>query len=187
MNNHSLPTRKSTAHTRALAVERNAAEALPYLETAIPIGLAGAASTAAFVFVMDVIAGQPLATPNALGAAIFRGVSFDLASPIAAINVLSYTLLHAALFIIAATAAIVAEFTLTQRGVSPKAQFVTGAFTIFAGLQTSILTLLMLLDVPLTEEFGFGRLLAINAVAATTMATAGYARLTGRIGNTGRS
>ena len=187
---NSTPTENSTrshgpqAAARATTLDRPNVEALPYLETAIPIGLTGAASVAVFVFLMDVAAGQPLATPNALGAAIFRGMAFDLSTPILAIHVLSYTLLHSALFVIAATVAIVSEFTLTDRGVSLKAQFVPGAVGLFVALQASILTLIALLDVPAANDLGYSRLLAINVVAAVAMATTTYfwasARMTSR-------
>lgn len=174
------PTRSSTRARRPLAaarvapLERSNVEALPYLETAIPIGLIGAGSVAVFVFILELSAGQPLATPNALGATIFRGMAFDLSTPIEAINVLSYTLLHSALFVIAASAAIVAEFTLSDRGVSLEAQFVPGAAGLFVALQASVLTLIALLDVPAANGLGYGRLLAINGVAAVAMATTTY-------------
>lgn len=155
----------------ALALDqRTSTDALPYLETAVPIGLIGAASVAAIVFALDVAMGMPLATPNALGATIFRGMAFDLALPIAAINVFAFTLLHSALFIIAASAAIVVESSLNERGVSMNAQFVPGTAALFGSLQASILTLLVLLDIPWTDGFGFGRLLLINGLAATVMA-----------------
>jgi hypothetical protein len=159
---------------RAAAIERSNTEALPYLETAVPIGLTGAAAVAVFVFLIDLAAGQPLATPNALGAAIFRGIAFDLATPIEAIHVLSYTLLHSALFVIAATAAIVSEFSFSEKGISLGKQFLPGTAALFVALQASILTLVALLDLPVSNRFEFGRLLAINGVAAFAMSTTTY-------------
>ena len=167
-------SRATAAIATKLTPQQAAAESLPYLETAIPIGLVGAAAVAVFVLFLDLAAGQVLATPNALGAAVFRGVAFDLGTPIAAINVFSYTLLHSALFIIAATAAITVGYTLTERGVPLAMQFVSGTVLLFGGLHTSILTLMLLVDAPLATTLGPARLLAINAVAAAAMATTGY-------------
>jgi hypothetical protein len=164
--------------TRAIAAERtlsqSSAEAMPYLETAIPIGMAGAAAVAVLVFLLDLVSGQPLATPNALGATIFRGMPFDLATPIETINVFSYTLLHSALFIVAATAAITAEFSLSTQKVSLKTQFLIGVVALWSALQASITTLMLLLDIPVVDGFAAGRLLTINALAATAMATVVY-------------
>ena len=127
------------------------------------------------VLVLDIAAGQALATPNALGAAVFRGLAFDLDTPITAINVFGYTLLHSSLFIIAATGAITVEYTLTERGVPLATQCIGGAVLLFGALHTSILTLMLLVDAPLDSTLGPARLLAINAIAAGAMATATYA------------
>ncbi len=173
--------RNAQAKAAVRTLHTSRAEAMPYLETGIPVGLAGAIGVAVIVFVLDLISGQPLATPNALGAAIFRGMPFDFATPIEAINVFSYTLLHSALFVIAATAAITMEFTLTKHNVSLNSQFVMGIVCLFVALQTSIMTMLLLLDVPIVDDFSTNKLLAINALAATAMATAFYRRATLRL------
>ena len=121
------------------------------------------------------MAGQPLATPNALGAAVFRGLAFDLETPISAVNVFSYTLLHTSLFIVAATAAVTVEYTLTEIGVPLETQSVGGAVLLFGALHASILTLMLLVDAPVATTLGPARLLTINAIAAAAMATATYA------------
>ncbi|MEM9176653.1 MAG: hypothetical protein AAGC67_15625 [Myxococcota bacterium] len=171
-NRQQARARATTAPT--LTSRQAAAEAMPYLEVAIPIGLVGASTVAAFVLLLDLIAGQALATPNALGAAVFRGEAFDLGTPITAIDVVSYTLLHTALFIVAATGAITVEYTLTERGVPLVTQCLGGAALLFAVLHATILTMMLLVDAPLDTTLGPARLLAINAVAAAAMATATY-------------
>lgn len=163
-----------TAQARAIPMDRDASEAMPYLEAAIPIGLAGAAAVAVFVFFIDSAVGRPLATPNALGATIFRGAAFDLGAPIQAIHVFSYTLLHSALFVIAATAAITAEFTWTRQGLSKARQFMIGTPALFVALQASFVTMMMLLGIDWNTEFSLTRLLAINAIASAAMATILY-------------
>ena len=164
-----------TAVARPLSKRQAVAESMPYLEVAIPIGLVGAAVVAAFVLVLDLASGQALATPNALGASAFRGLAFDLGAPIKAIDVFSYTLLHTALFVVAATGAVTVEYTLTEIGVPLATQCLGGAVLLFASLHTSILTMMLLVDAPLDTTLGPARLLAINAIAAAAMATATYA------------
>ena len=165
-----------TPQARAIALEPDASVAMPYLEAAIPIGLAGAAAVAAFVFCIDWAMGSPLATPNALGATIFRGAAFDLGAPIQPIHVFSYTLLHSALFVVAATAAITAEFTWTRQGLSKSLQFMIGTPVLFVALQSSFVTMMMLLGIDWNAEFTLTRLLAINAIASAAMASVLYTR-----------
>lgn len=174
MNDRPTP-RATSAVARPLTVRQAAAESMPYLEVAVPIGFVGAAAVAAFVLVLDIAAGQPLATPNALGAAVFRGLAFDLGTPISAINVFSYTLLHSAIFVVAATGAVTVEYTLTENEVPLSTQCIGGAVLLFGALHTSILTLMLLVYAPLETTLGPARLLAINAIAAAAMATATYA------------
>lgn len=175
-------TRATTSVALPMTARQAAVESMPYLEAAVPIGLVGAAAVAALVLVLDVAAGQALATPNALGATIFRGATFDLDTPIAAINVFSYTLLHSALFVVAATAAVTAEYSLTEAGVPLTTQVVGGTVLLFGALQASILTLMLLVDAPLETSLGPVRLLAINGVAAAAMATAAYVVAIRRLG-----
>ena len=132
MNESRTQSRKKSV-VEAVTLDKNSADAMPYLEAAIPIGLAGAGAVAGFVLLLDLIAGQPFATPNALGATIFRGVTFDLSTPIAAINIFSFTLIHTALFIVAAAAAITAEFTLSNQNVPLRSQFLIGIASLTAG------------------------------------------------------
>ncbi len=163
------------AVARPLSTRQAAVESMPYLEVAVPIGFVGAAAVAVFVLVLDLAAGQPLATPNALGAAVFRGLAFDLGTPISAINVFAYTLLHSSIFVVAATGAVTVEYTLTEKGVPLATQCIGGSVLLFGSLHMSILTLMLLVNAPLDTTLGPARLLAINAIAAAAMATATYA------------
>lgn len=177
-SNDSLSNSLSDARARARAIpmERDASEAMPYLESAVPVGLAGAAVVAVFVFGLDVVAGRPLATPNALGAAIFRGEAFSLNAPIQTVSVFGYSLLHSVLCVIMATAAITAEYTWTRQGLSKLTQFAIGTPLLFLSLQAGFMTLALLLDIDWVSEFGLKRLLATNALAAITMSTVLYYR-----------
>ena len=178
---HSDSTSRITrARAASRRLKQSSAEELPYLEASIPAGLTGAAAVAAKISLFDVASGQPLAPSNALGATNFRAMSFDLATPVEATNVFSYKLMHAALFIRVATAAITAEFSLSQRFVSLGSQFLMGAVALFVALQVSILTML-LLDIPVTSDFGAGRLPVINALAATATALFVYSHAAKRL------
>ena len=156
------------------------AETLPYLGAALPIGLAGAAAVAVFVLVLDTLVGRPLATPNALGATVFHGAPFDLGAPIQAGYVFAYTLMHGALFCIAAAGAVSAEATLSRQGVSLPAQCVFGVVGLFLGLFVSFLLMASLSEIRLSAELGVGRILASNMVGAVAMATAVHQRAVAR-------
>jgi hypothetical protein len=149
---------------------------LPYLGAALPIGVIGAAAVAIFAFVLDTLAGRPLATPNALGATLFHGAPFDLAAPIQAGYVFAYTLMHGALFCIAAAGAVSAEATLSRQGVSLNVQFVFGAVGLFLGLLASFLLMASLSEIRWSADFGVGRILASNVIGAVAMATAIHQR-----------
>jgi len=70
---HAQRSDAGSAHGGAPAREENPLRDLPYLRYGIPTGLVGAAVVAVFFLVVDLVAGQPLATPSALGATLFRG------------------------------------------------------------------------------------------------------------------
>lgn len=80
---------------------RRSRENHPYLRWGIGAGVLGALVVALFFGVLDLMAGRPFATPSALGAALFLSESqpSDPAQPPQGLMVLSYTLVHAALFV----------------------------------------------------------------------------------------
>ncbi len=172
----------ATAHIHGRGSLPSTAEpdAMPYLGAALPVGIVGAAAVAVFTLVLDSLAGRPLATPSALGATILFGAEFDLGAPIQSASVFGYTLMHGALFVIAAAGAVSAEFTLSKQGMPLGIQFSYGFAGLFLGLLLSISGLLWMAGIPLTPEFGMGRLAASNAVAAVAMATMVYRRATAR-------
>jgi hypothetical protein len=153
---------------------------MPYLGAALSVGLVGAATVAVFVLILDTLAGHPLGTPNALGAALFRGESLALDAPIRAGLVFGYTLLHGATFIAVAAAAVSAEHTLSRRGVSLVVQFVWGIGGLFLGLLALFLLLGSLLGIDWRAGMGLERLVLTNAVAAFSMAITVYLRGSGR-------
>ncbi|MFK7895380.1 MAG: hypothetical protein AB8G23_06070 [Myxococcota bacterium] len=145
------------------------------MESSIPLGIAGAVTVAVAVLALDWLGGRPLATPNALGATVFRGAEFNLLAPIEGILVFGYTLLHTAAFVIAATAAVSVEKTLRSLGVSLRTQFFVGIPALFLCLHLGSLAMFSVLGISL-ESFGSSRLLAINGLAAMGIATAFWIR-----------
>lgn len=143
--------------------------AMPYLNAAVPVGLVGAGAVALFILILDVVAGQPLGTPNALGATLLRGAPFDASAPIQPGLVFGYTLLHVATFIAVATAAVSAEFTLARAGMPVYQQLVLGVVGLALALQIVFLVLTQLLDLAWVGELGFERILIANLIAAVAM------------------
>jgi hypothetical protein len=155
-------------------------ESMPYIGAAVPVGLVGAAFVAVYVLIVDWLAGSPLGTPNALGAALFRGETFALQAPIEPALVFGYTLLHGTAFVVVAAAAVSAEYTLVRRGVSLAVQFAGGLAGLFFGLQAMFLALTVVLDISWAGDLGIGRIVIANAIAAVTMAVTVYLRGHGR-------
>jgi len=166
----------SVARSSAHLNERS----MPYLGSALPVGLVGAASVAIFVLVLDALAGRPFATPNALGAVLFRGEAFSLDAPIRPALVFGYTLMHGAAFASVAAAAVSAEYTLTKRRVSLPLQLVSGVVGILLGLQGLFVALAVLLGISWVGELGFERIVVANLIAAFSMALTVHLRGEGR-------
>jgi hypothetical protein len=164
---HTSTTLSDDSRTRG--AEASAAS-VPYLGASVPVGLAGASAVALFILLLDSLAGQPLGTPNALGATLLRGEAFDPTAPIRPALVFGYTLLHVATFIAVGAAAVSAEFTMSREGASLPFQLVTGVAGLLIALQSIFLALTLLLDLGWVGGIGFERILAANAIAALTMA-----------------
>lgn len=154
----------------ARATESDGAVAMPYLGASVPVGLAGASAVALFILILDSLSGNPLGTPNALGATLLRGEAFDPSAPIRPALVFGYTLLHAATFVAVASAAVSAEFSLSRAGVSLPVQLVAGVAGLVVALQTIFLALTALLEIDWIGGLGFERILAANMIAALSMA-----------------
>jgi len=140
------------------------------------VGLVGAASVAAFILILDTVAGYPLGTPSALGVTVFRGEAFDLSAPINAGAVLGYTLLHVAVFVAIGALAVSTEYTLSRSGAPIGRQFLLGITGLFVALQGTFGTLVLLLGIPWVGDLGFERILVGNAIAAFSMALSVYLR-----------
>jgi hypothetical protein len=122
-------------------------EDVPWVVEGVTAGFVGATALALFFLVIDVWRGQPLATPNALGSALFLGrVPATFASP-EPVLVVGYTALHGMVFV---SAGLVAGFELLTGGRVPGAS---------ATRRTALLCVLLFLFFELAFA-GFARLLA---------------------------
>lgn len=174
MSDSMTDSRSAHAPRREAADARAKAEPIPYLGAAVPVGLAGAGAVAVFVLILDALAGHPLGTPNALGAALLRGETFSLSAPLRPGLVFGYTLLHLAAFVSIACAAVTAEHAMARAGVAASLQFVVNVVGTLIGLQLVFGSLMMLLDMPFDGDLGFAKVLTTNLVAAFTMAIAAH-------------
>lgn len=163
-----------TRDTRAAHAARREAtkRTLPYLGTAVPVGVAGALTVAVYVFFVDLLAGHPFGTPSALGASLFRGEPFDLAAPVSAVLVAGYTLVHVAAFVALAAGAASAEQVMTERGVPLAQQILAGVFGLGTLLTALFVALTMLLGLEWIGGVGFERIVAANAIASMAMTLA---------------
>lgn len=171
---YSLDSTSSSARGRlAQALERRT---LPYLGISAPVGLLGATVVAAFVFVADWLAGQPLATPHVLGAKVLLGDDVPFSATPRLGVVFGYTLVHVAAFVIAASAAVSTQAVLSRSGVPTRLQAVLGAIVMYIGLELFFSVLFALIGGLESADLDWGRVAAGNAIASVTMAFLLYVR-----------
>jgi hypothetical protein len=128
-------------------------------------GLLGAGAVAGWFFVVDVIAGQPLFTPAALGQAIlFGGVSDPAAVDVAFPPVVGYTMLHVLIFVL--VGGIAAAFAC-QIERSPATLFL--AIVLFAVHEFGFYVALALFAQPLLGALAWTNVAVGNAIAAFGM------------------
>jgi len=169
---HAQRSDAGSAHGGAPAREENPLRDLPYLRYGIPTGLVGAGVVAVFFLVVDLVAGQPLATPSALGATLFRGEPMDLSAPISGVLVLGYTMMHAAIFIaIACTVAVVALSVGRPR--TPSFPFwLKLAAVAFLACEAFFVLLALLVEGSVWADLGFVNVTVANALAGASMGAA---------------
>ena len=162
------PTARTAGALRGGAAEAEA-ESLPWVREGIAAGLLGASLIALFFLVVDLLAGRPLWTPFALGAALFRGALPPPGDPIEPMLVLAYTALHGTIFI---GFGVPAAFQMLARARAAGGRLRTGLLgvVLFAGFEAVFLALGELFAPGLTGMLGAGRVALANALAAAAMA-----------------
>lgn len=123
---------------------------------------------ALFFLAVDVAAGRPLATPNALGTALFLGEPLDLAREPRLAVVLGYTAVHGAVFIaLGCLGAIAVSTARPHVGPTPLALALPAAF--FVLCEAVFFGFAGVFGFPAMSALGFGRITLANGLAAAGM------------------
>lgn len=126
-------------------------------------GLIGAGVVAVWFLIFDVVSGQPFFTPNALGAALFLGVTDLDAVSIHMGAVVGYSALHLGAF---AVMGVVASAVLTQAEEAPP--LLLGAVLLFVGFEAAFMGF-----IAIGAEFLLGPLAWTSIAFANVLAAGG--------------
>ncbi len=132
-------------------------------------GVIGASVVALVYLVIDLAGGRPLWTPNALGAALFRGEALLPGAPIEPVLVLGYTAAHGTVFVGFAMIAAFEALGGIRRLSSELAGAALAAAVLFAAFEITFELFGWLLP-PGDELIGGIRAIAANGLAAIAMA-----------------
>jgi hypothetical protein len=131
------------------------------------VGLAGGATIALWFFVLDILAGRPLYTPNVLGTAVFRGteaLAAPEALPISLEMVVGFTWVHLLHFMLIGVA--VAQLvTLAERNAS----LGFGILLLFIVFEFGFVGACMLFAEPVLRALAWPAVLVGNLLAAGTV------------------
>jgi hypothetical protein len=125
-------------------------------------GFLGAAIVALWFLVVDVVAGQPLQTPYALGTALMSALGWPASSVLAPVAI--YTVFHVAAFALAGMAT-VAFLHLAQRDVA----VLLGLVMLFVVVEGGFYGLVLVLDITLLGSLAWTQILPANLLATLTM------------------
>ena len=140
----------------------------PYVREGIRAGVVGASVVAVFFLLIDVAAQRPLATPNALGAALFLGEPPDLSRALSAPLIVGYTAAHGTVFI--GFAGVAATLLLGFPRIELSAPVLLGiGLGLFAALAAFFFMLTLVTDLSAWGMLGVGRVAGANALAAAGM------------------
>jgi hypothetical protein len=129
----------------------------------------GAAIVAVFFLIVDLVAGHPLFTPNALGSSLFLGEAAAPEAPISPVLVVGYTAVHVGFFV--GFGVIAAFEVLSMRRIPPSdAGTLLLTAVLFVAFEASFLAMAWLFAPHLTGVLGLGRVALANAIAAFAMA-----------------
>src|SRR5262245_53329230 len=133
-------------------------------------GVIGAVVVSVIYLAIDVAAGHPLYTPNALGAALFRGEQLGPDAPIEFWLVAGYTLAHGAVFWAFGVMAAIGLWEGVPKLHHPLMGGLITAGLVFAGLEITF-AIFGALFTPAHGQFGGVRAALANALAALAMAS----------------
>jgi hypothetical protein len=137
-------------------------------EQGIVAGALGAATIAAWFFLLDLIDGQPFFTPSVLGTAIFRGLSAvepAVEVPVDFEMVFVFTWVHLLVFLgVGVAASLLLDVAERQRNVG------FGILLLFVVFQFGFVVLCAVFAEPVLETLAVWRVLLGNILAAGVMA-----------------
>jgi hypothetical protein len=164
----SVDVDRTTSQSRAVEQTGGVSEDFPNGREGVRAGIVGASIVAVFFLAIDLAAERPLATPNALGAALFLGEPIDLARALSATLVLGYTAAHGTVFV--GIAAVAASVLLGSRRRATGGALALGTWLgLFAVCELVFFALALLTGVPVSSALGAGRVAVANALAAGGM------------------
>lgn len=156
------------ADAKPIAPADEQAGRYPYIREGIQAGVIGASIVAVFFFFVDLAAERPLATPNALGAALFLGESPDLSRALSWPLILGYTAAHGTVFIGFASVAATLLLGFPRLALGVPIMLAVGV-SLFAALAAFFFALTLATDLSAWGVLGTGRVAAANALAAAGM------------------
>ncbi len=144
---------------------------VPWVFEGVVAGFVGAAAIAIYFFALDLIAGRPLATPNALGAVLASGAVPPPDEPIQLVLIAFYSVVHASLFVIVGLAAARELLTGTRiPGDTPRVRSLVLASFLFLLFELGSFGFAALLAPELREVSGVANVSLANLLAAWLMA-----------------
>ncbi len=143
------------------------------LKDGVLIGCAGALALAAWLLIIDAVAGHPFATPAALGSGLFQGARAVEGMPAdAGWLIAGYTVFHFVVFIVAGLV-----LSLMARGMERDPQmFFIAFFAPFAFFEVAYYTFAQLFVTRVLPNMSWSALLIGNIVAIAAIAAVMYAR-----------
>ena len=127
-------------------------------------GFLGATAVAVWFFVVDLIGGRPLFTPNVLGVGLLSVFGRSPEAPV--VNVIAYTIFHYAAFTLVGMLAVV----LVHAG-ERMPSVLAGSMILFVAIELGFYGFVALLQQTVLGNFAWYQILAGNLLAAALMGT----------------
>jgi hypothetical protein len=134
------------------------------LREGVIAGFLGATAVAVWFFVIDLIGGRPLFTPNVLGVGLLSVFGRSPESEV--VNVISYTIFHYAAFTLVGIIAVI----LVHAG-ERTASVLAGSMILFVAIELGFYGLVALLQESALGNLAWYQILAGNLLAAVLMGT----------------
>lgn len=154
----------------ARAAPRRRPDDVPWVAHGIAAGILGAFCVAVFFGVIDVLSGQPLWTPTALGTALFLGRPLAPGASPDLLMVLAYTAMHGTVFVAFGLMASLAVLSAHRSGSLPRSGLgpIAGV-ALFLAFEAAFLSFAAMYGDSLLAVLGGGRVAVANLLAAGSM------------------